>query len=167
MGVNKHSTGPHRDPPGPTGPHRASPGPPGTHQTPQRSPTNPSEPSTAGFLNFFIQGPLSKLFKAQKPLSTGRDISRPPQWGSMDPREFGDTPPSLDPPQGGCDGTPIFSIFSIVIFFFLFVFLHPPQWGSFDSPAGGSNTPPVGGCTRRFFRFAPPPPVAISARKGK
>src|SRR5271165_311833 len=87
-----------------------------------------------------------------------RDISRPPQWGSMDPREFGDTPPSLDPPQGGCDGTPIFSIFSIVIFFIFSICIStPPQWGSFDSPAGGLTPPPVGGCTRRFFRFAPPP----------
>ena len=43
-GVNKHSTGPtgiHRDPPEPTG----------TRQTPQRSPPDPSEPSTAEFFN--------------------------------------------------------------------------------------------------------------------
>ena len=52
-GVNKHSTGP----------HRASQGPPWTHQTPQQSP-NPSEPSTAGFLNLFLcRDPLTNCLK--------------------------------------------------------------------------------------------------------
>ena len=43
--------------PGPTRPHRD---PQGSTRLP--SPTNPCEPSTAWFLNFFMQGPLNKLF---------------------------------------------------------------------------------------------------------
>ena len=63
-GVNKHSTGPHRDPPRPTGPHRDPQGP--TRRPSGALLTHPN-PLQQGFLTFFRQGPQNKLFEARKP----------------------------------------------------------------------------------------------------
>ena len=74
--------------PGPTRPHRDPQGP-----TRLPSPTNPSEPSTAGFLNLFMQGPLNKLFEVRKPC---------PTWAPPEPT--GPSPSGLlrphRPPEG-------------------------------------------------------------------
>ena len=65
------------------------PGPPGTHLTPQRSPTDSSEPSTAGFLNLFYAGTPKQIVWSSEavpyrsptgPHRTPPDRAPPGQW---------------------------------------------------------------------------------------